>query len=134
MNGVRVVALLLLAGAVVTVAPHFLPIPEQLDLVLGPLARDTGGLVPALAWSAAAVTAAVLLLAGTRVGWVLTMLVTGFGLALDLVRWWNGVPSHITLAIGVLTAFYLNSRTVRSIFLREDVLADLTIRPGEGEA
>lgn len=132
-NGVRIVALLLVLGAVVTVAPHVLPVPEQLDVVFGPLARDQGGWVPAFTWSVVAVAAAVLLLVGARAGWVLTMLVTGFGLAIDLLRWWNGTPSHITLAIGVLTAFYLNSRAVRSAFLGEDPLAEHTIRPGEGD-
>ncbi|MFO1539919.1 MAG: hypothetical protein ACKOTZ_05650 [Chloroflexota bacterium] len=132
-NGVRIIAFLLVLGALVTVVPQVVPVPEQLDLLLGPLARDTGGAIPGLAWSLVAVTAAILLLVGARVGWVLTMLVTGFGLAVDLVRWWNHVPSHITLALGVVTAFYLNSRSVRSAFLGEDPLAEHTIRPGEGD-
>jgi hypothetical protein len=54
-----------------------------------------------------------------RWGWVLTMVLVGFELALGLARVWVGLPDYLTLAILVITTFYLNQRSVRAI-MNED--------------
>jgi hypothetical protein len=51
-----------------------------------------------------------------RWAWVVTMLTTGFGLALGLVRYWQGVPIYGSMAINVLIVLYLNQRAVRRAF------------------
>jgi hypothetical protein len=50
-----------------------------------------------------------------RWGWVLTMVLVGVELALGLIRWWAGAPDYVTLAILVITTFYLNQRSLRAI-------------------
>ena len=55
---------------------------------------------------------------GWRRGWVLTMLLVGISLLVDLVLWWNGQPVYIRMAFDVVLAFYLNQREVREHFER----------------
>lgn len=55
------------------------------------------------------------LLAFQRWGWVVTVVLVGVGLLGDLIRVWVGVPDYISLAILVVTAFYLNGRAIRSL-------------------
>lgn len=55
------------------------------------------------------------LLAGKSWGWVLTMVLVGAGLLLELIRYVRGEPDPIGLLILVASAFYLNQRSVRAL-------------------
>jgi hypothetical protein len=74
-------------------------------------------------WAIVTIIGVLGLLAHTRWGWVLTMLLVGGGLLLDLYQYAIGQPTPIALLIHVATAFYLNQRSVRS--MAEDVLHDV---------
>ena len=50
-----------------------------------------------------------------RWGWVLTMVLVGFGLADELIRVAIGQPDHLGLLLLVVSAFYLNQRSVRAM-------------------
>jgi len=63
-----------------------------------------------------AVIAAVGLLRTARWGWVLTMVMVGFGLAGDLIQIVIGSPNDIQILILVVSAFYLNQRDLRIAF------------------
>ncbi len=52
-----------------------------------------------------------------RWGWVLTMVMVGLALLLDLIFWSRGEPSYPDLLLHVITAFYLNGRSVRTLAL-----------------
>ena len=62
------------------------------------------------------------LLARQGWGWVLTMVLVGGGLAAELTRYAIGTPDPVGLLILVLSAFYLNQRSVRAV--ARDVLED----------
>jgi hypothetical protein len=55
-----------------------------------------------------------------RWGWVMTMVLVGVELALGLTRVWIGLPDYLSLAILVITTFYLNQRSVRAIMSESD--------------
>ena len=55
------------------------------------------------------------LLLRTRWGWVMTMLLVGINLLIGLIDIAIGEPRFIVLLIHVVTAFYLNQRSVRSM-------------------
>ncbi len=55
------------------------------------------------------------LLLRTRWGWVMTMLLVGINLLVGLIDVAIGEPRFIVLLIHVVTAFYLNQRSVRSM-------------------
>jgi len=55
------------------------------------------------------------LLAFRRWGWVLTMILVGLGLLVELIRVAIGQPDHLGLFLLVLSAFYLNQRSVRAM-------------------
>jgi len=66
---------------------------------------------------AAAVSGGVLLLRMRRLGWTITMLMTGVGLATSIVTWLaDGTVVSMWLAVEVVTVFYLNQRQVRHAF------------------
>jgi hypothetical protein len=67
------------------------------------------------------------LLARQRWGWVLTMLLVGLALLISLIRYLVGQPDPLDLLLGVVSAFYLNQRSVRSV--AADVLHDLPSLP-----
>jgi hypothetical protein len=84
-------------------------------------------------WSAVLLTGALLLLALHRWGWVLLMLATGLGLLAALWQWWLGSAEPIRLALLVVTAFYLNGRSVRDLLLRPVERAGVVpLAPQEG--
>jgi hypothetical protein len=65
----------------------------------------------------AALSSCVLLLRMRRLGWTITMLLTGFGLSTQIYLYWSGGDTvFIWLLINVLTVFYLNQRQVREAF------------------
>jgi hypothetical protein len=55
------------------------------------------------------------LLSFRRWGWVLTMVIVGFGLLVELIRVAIGQPDHLSLLLLVISAFYLNQRSVRAM-------------------
>jgi hypothetical protein len=80
------------------------------------LANDT------LATRAFEVGLAVLTLVGVvgllrfeRWGWVLTLVLVGVSLIGDLIRVWLGHPDYLLMTLHVVTAFYLNGRSVRAL-------------------
>lgn len=59
----------------------------------------------------------VLLLLLRRLGWILTMLVVGLALLIQLVSIWQGAdPADLSLLLYALIAFYLNQSEVRGVF------------------
>ena len=58
------------------------------------------------------------LLTYRRWGWVLTVVLVGLGLVGDLLRVWLGEPTYLGLLLNVLTAFYLNTRSVKALAQR----------------
>ena len=52
-----------------------------------------------------------------RFGWYAIMLLTGFGLLLQIAFWIWAEPNFVNMAIFVVSAFYLNQREVKEIFL-----------------
>jgi hypothetical protein len=60
--------------------------------------------------------AAVGLWAGWRRGWVLTMLLVGISLVLDLWLYWHGRALYLRMATDVVLALYLNQGAVRQWF------------------
>lgn len=65
--------------------------------------------------AAATIIGVVGLLGYRRWGWVLTMVLVGVGLFAELARVANGQPDHLGLLLLVVSAFYLNQRSVRSM-------------------
>jgi hypothetical protein len=53
---------------------------------------------------------------GWRRGWVLTMLLVGASLVIDLWLYWNGQPLYLRMAMDVVVALYLNQKAVREFF------------------
>jgi hypothetical protein len=59
----------------------------------------------------------VLLLLLRRSGWIITMLVVGLALLIQLISIWQGAdPADLSLLLYALTAFYLNQSEVRGAF------------------
>lgn len=114
--GVAILALLRVLEAVLLAASALglRPMPLGIDTVM----VNGYDLVPAFAWASALLSAVagLGLLAGKRWGWVLTMLVTGLGLALTVVAVVRGRDDELRLGILVVTAFFLNQRPVRARF------------------
>ena len=52
-----------------------------------------------------------------RVGWYATILLAGFGLAVQITLYFWGTPNFVSLALFVVTALYLNQRQVKALFL-----------------
>ena len=84
-------------------------------------------------WAAMLLAGALLLVTLHRWGWVLLMLGTGLGLLAALWQWLLGNPEPIRLALLVITAFYLNGRSVRDLLLRPVERAGVVpLAPPEG--
>jgi hypothetical protein len=63
--------------------------------------------------------AAVALLAGHRLGWLLALSIVGWDLAASLVLWWSGQPQPVGMALTALSAALLTSPEMRA--LHDDV-------------
>jgi hypothetical protein len=61
------------------------------------------------------ITGVIGLLARQGWGWVLTMVLVGLGLVGEIIRYVNGTPDPLGMAILVVSAFYLNQRSVRAV-------------------
>jgi len=76
---------------------------------------------------AAELGAGILLLRMRRLGWTITMLLAGLGLASSLYLWLvQGAALQVWLLIQILTVFYLNQRQVRDAFGISGHLASVT--------
>jgi Fe2+ transport system protein B len=65
----------------------------------------------------ACLAAGVLLLRMRRLGWTITMLIAGLGLATSVYLWWfQGTRLEFWLVVQIVTVFYLNQRQVRHAF------------------
>ena len=65
----------------------------------------------------AELAAGILLLRMRQLGWTLTMLLAGLGLASSIYLWWaQGTTLTIPVMVQVVTVFYLNQRQVRVAF------------------
>jgi hypothetical protein len=74
-----------------------------------------------LFWSSLVILAAVLLWRLDRRGWVLMMVLVGVSMFSNLAVWWQ-TPEQanwLSMAVSILTVFYLNSASVRTLFLRK---------------
>lgn len=78
------------------------------------------------------VAAAVGLWRLARFGWYAVMLLTGFGLILQLAFYVWATPNFLNLGIYVVSAFYLNQREVKGIFLAPPADPDLIALAEEG--
>jgi hypothetical protein len=88
-------------------------------------------LVGALGVAGAA--AGILLLSMRQLGWTLTMLLAGLGLASSIYLWWTqGTTLTIPVMVQVVTVFYLNQRQVRVAFGISHRRASDTLEQGRG--
>jgi hypothetical protein len=54
---------------------------------------------------------------GRRLGWLLTMVLTGAFIAADIVTFGAGTAHHVWMVLNIVTVFYLNQRDVRERFM-----------------
>jgi hypothetical protein len=113
--GILVVALLRIIDAVslfaVALGVRDVPLTGLPILADSPILTRSVDLVLA----AATILGVVGLLAYRRWGWVLTMVLVGVGLCGELLRVAIGQPDHLGLLFLVVSAFYLNQRSVRAM-------------------
>ncbi|HET9755804.1 MAG TPA: hypothetical protein VFP66_04825 [Candidatus Limnocylindrales bacterium] len=113
--GILIIALLRIIDAVsmaaVGTGVRDLPMAGLPVLLDSPLLTQSVDLVIA----AATIVGVLGLLAFRRWGWVLTMVLVGVGLLGELVRVAHGQPDYLGLLLLVVSAFYLNQRSVRAM-------------------
>jgi hypothetical protein len=63
-----------------------------------------------------AIVAAVSLLAGRRLGWILALSIVGWDLAASLVLWWVEAPNYLSMGLLALVAFLITSPDVRALY------------------
>jgi hypothetical protein len=115
--GLWVVAALLVASAIAFVLGAFgrgLSIFEGGLIGLG--GSDQGRIVLVIL-AVAMILGAIGMLLRVRAAWGLTMLIVLIGLVVNLWAYLRGDPNYLRLALFVVTAFYLNQRIVREVFL-----------------
>lgn len=62
------------------------------------------------------------LLAGKRAGWLLSMVLTGAFIAIDITAFLGGSANHFWMILNIVTVFYLNQAEVRAQFEVEEAL------------
>jgi hypothetical protein len=100
--------------------------PGAFDQLSGGAGNDLGvatdvafaiGLIVLGGLSAASFVGGVLLVRMRQLGWTITMLMAGLGLAATIYLWWSqGATIAIWSVIEIATVFYLNQRQVRTAF------------------
>lgn len=55
-----------------------------------------------------------------RWGWILTMILTGFGLSYSIWSYFQGSPSYIAMVMYLVIVFYLNQREVQLPFMQAE--------------
>lgn len=112
--------------------------PAVLEALTGNAVLDAGleaGIITVLVGGLCLTTSAagVLLLRMRQLGWTLTMLLAGLGLASSIYLWWaQGTTLTIPVIIQVVTVFYLNQRQVMVAFGISRRRADDTFDLGRG--
>ena len=81
---------------------------------VGRFIRETPGASGVLLLIAAILlVAAIALLAGRRIGWLVAMVTTGVFVAIDIIAFLAGSGSELWMFLNIVTVFYLNQRDVR---------------------
>jgi hypothetical protein len=113
--GVVLIAAFLVADAALALAGMFFDLGSltRQDLLAAPVGQ---GRIAITVLVVLRLVAAVGLWFGWRRGWVLTMLLVGISLVLDLWLYWNGQPQYLRMAFDVILALYLNQGAVRDHF------------------
>jgi fructose-specific phosphotransferase system IIC component len=115
--GITAIALLQLATAAWIASGIFGLRPLDPGSLAGKLAASDSTIESIFAGlTAVLVVATVLLWLGNRVGWLLSMLLTGFQLAFMLISISQGGSDWIRLLLLTITALYLNQRAVIARF------------------
>jgi hypothetical protein len=115
--GLWVVAALLVAGGIAFALGAFGVGPSFLSGgLIGLGGSDQGRIVLAIL-ATAMILAAIGIVLRVRAAWGLTMFIVLIGLVVNLSAYFGGDPNYLRLAIFVVTAFYLNQRVVREVFL-----------------
>ena len=68
-----------------------------------------------------------------RAGWYATMLLSGGGLLLEIGLYLYGTPNFVTMAVFVASAFYLNQREVKVLFLQPPSEPSAVVLTREGD-
>jgi|RhiMethySRZTD1v2_1073278.scaffolds.fasta_scaffold2373822_1 hypothetical protein len=115
--GVVLIAAFLIADAALAIAGHLFDLQTgtRQDLLAAP---DEQAALVVIGLVILRVIAAIGLWFGWRRGWVLTMLLVGISLILDLWLYFDGRPYYVRMAFDVILAFYLNQGAVREYFGR----------------
>ena len=87
-----------------------------------------------VAWGVLNLAAALWLWSLSRRGWVLTMILVGVGLVGNLYLWAIGEPTWVRMAIQALTAFYLNSSSIRALFEKQPSVEPIVLRDTDAQA
>lgn len=87
------------------------------QLALGEMQPER--LVLTVTLAALSIVAALLLLAGGRLGWLLAVAVIGGDLAGEIALWWVGLPDYTAMALLTLCAFLVTSPEMRREFVEE---------------
>jgi uncharacterized membrane protein (DUF2068 family) len=69
--------------------------------------------------AASTLVAAIGLLLLQRWAWIVIMLATGLGLAIDLYLYFNGSAEFWSMTLNVAVVLYLNQRDVQAVFLEQ---------------
>jgi hypothetical protein len=115
--GLWAVAALLIAGGVAFLMGAIGAGPSFLSGGMIGLQTSSEGRVILAVLSVGMIVAAVGILLRIRLAWGLTMFIVLIGLAVNLLAYIGGDPNYLRLALFVVTAFYLNQRAVRDVFL-----------------
>ena len=115
--GLWIIAVLLVLGGVVLLLGMTGLSPGLLSGGLLGLEREPEGRIGVGIVGAAMIVAGIGMLMRIRSAWGLAMLIVLLGLAVNLISYFRGDPNLLRLAIYVATAFYLNQRQVREVFL-----------------
>jgi hypothetical protein len=76
---------------------------------------DQPVIVPS-ALAALSILAALALLGGRRLGWLLALSIVGWDLGVSLLRWWLGRPDYVALGLLALTALLITSSPLRALY------------------
>lgn len=113
--GVVVIALFLVADAVLALGEHLLGLGTGTRQDIFADGDGQASLLIIVLVILRLVAAAGLWLRWRR-GWVLTMLLVGTSLVIDLWLYWRGQPLYVRMAVDVVVALYLNQGAVREWF------------------
>ena len=106
---------LLLLPPVALLIAHSISAAAELVRNWERLASPVEALLP-LAIASLSLVAALALLAGRRIGWLLALSIVGWDLAVSLARWWVGTADFVSMALLALSALLITSRDMVAAF------------------